>query len=101
MNVIEALKVAENEGKKVRPIGASWFVKYVNDTDEYKRVWGGEANIGYDWLMIDNLLEEWEVVEDENKKLNIDEIENLIDEKIEIVKKEIYEKVNRWIDEIW
>lgn len=65
MNIIEALKIAKEQGKKVRPVGAEWFVKYIEDVDEYYRIWG---NNHFDWLVIDNALEDWEVVPDKKSK---------------------------------
>ena len=65
MNIVDALKIAKEQGKKVRPVGAEWFVKYVEDVDEYYRIWG---NNHFDWLVIDNALEDWEVVPDKKSK---------------------------------
>lgn len=65
MNIVEALKIAKEQGKKVRPVGAEWFVKYIEDVDEYYRIWG---NNHFDWLVIDNALEDWEVVEEKPNK---------------------------------
>ena len=65
MNIVEALKIAKEQGKKVRPVGAEWFVKYIEDVDEYYRIWG---NNYFDWLVIDNALEDWEVVPDKKSK---------------------------------
>lgn len=65
MNIVEALKLAKEQGKKVRPVGAEWFVKYIEDVDEYYRIWG---NNYFDWLVIDNALEDWEVVPDKKSK---------------------------------
>lgn len=28
MNIVEALKIAKEQGKKVRPVGANWYVVY-------------------------------------------------------------------------
>ena len=65
MNIVDALKIAKEQGKKVRPVGAEWFVKYVEDVDEYYRIWG---NNHFDWLVIDNALEDWEVVKEKTSK---------------------------------
>lgn len=65
MNIVEALKIAKEQGKKVRPVGAEWFVKYIEDVDEHYRIWG---NNHFDWLVIDNALEDWEVVPDKKSK---------------------------------
>lgn len=65
MNIVEAFKIAKEQGKKVRPVGAEWFVKYIEDVDEYYRIWG---NNNFDWLVIDNALEDWEVVEEKPNK---------------------------------
>ena len=65
MNIVEALKLAKEQGKKVRPVGAEWFVKYIEDVDEYYRIWG---NNHFDWLVIDNALEDWEVVKEKTSK---------------------------------
>lgn len=65
MNIVEALKIAKEQGKKVGPVGAEWFVKYIEDVDEYYRIWG---NNHFDWLVIDNALEDWEVVPDKKSK---------------------------------
>ena len=65
MNIVEALKIAKEQGKKVRPVGAEWFVKYIEDVDEYYRIWG---NNHFDWLVIDNALEDWEVVKEKPSK---------------------------------
>lgn len=65
MNIVEALKIAKEQRKKVRPVGANWFVKYVEDVDEYYRIWGDSH---FDWLVIDNALEDWEVVKEKPSK---------------------------------
>lgn len=65
MNIVEALTLAKEQGKKVRPVGAEWFVKYVEDVDEYYRIWGDSH---FDWLVIDNALEDWEVVKEKTSK---------------------------------
>lgn len=65
MNIAEALKIAKEQGKKVRPVGAEWFVKYIEDVDEHYRIWG---NNHFDWLVIDNALEDWEVVKEKPNK---------------------------------
>lgn len=65
MNIVEALKIAKEQGKKVRPVGAEWFVKYIEDVDEHYRIWG---NNHFDWLVIDNALEDWEVVKEKPSK---------------------------------
>ena len=65
MNIVEALKIAKEQGKRVRPVGAEWFVKYIEDVDEHYRIWG---NNHFDWLVIDNALEDWEVVKEKPSK---------------------------------
>lgn len=65
MNIVEALKLAKEQGKKVRPVGAEWFVKYIEDVDEHYRIWG---NNHFDWLVIDNALEDWEIVREKPSK---------------------------------
>lgn len=65
MNIVEALKIAKEQRKKVRPVGAEWFVKYIEDVDEHYRIWG---NNHFDWLVIDNALEDWEVVKEKPSK---------------------------------
>lgn len=65
MNIVEALTLAKEQGKKVRPVGAEWFVKYAEDVDEYYRIWGDSH---FDWLVIDNALEDWEVVKEKTSK---------------------------------
>ena len=65
MNIVEVLTLAKEQGKKVRPVGAEWFVKYVEDVDEYYRIWGDSH---FDWLVIDNALEDWEVVKEKTSK---------------------------------
>ncbi|WP_300449366.1 hypothetical protein [Fusobacterium sp.] len=104
MNITEALTLAKEKGKKVRPINEEWYVFYKKDDYTLGYFSKGEefrSDRDFDLAYIKDILSDWEVVEENIEKSDMKKVEELIDEKIEIAKKEIYEKVNRWIDEIW
>ena len=67
MNIIEALKIAKEQGKKVRPVGAEWFVEYDNEINTYVKKWR-DSGIGSTILTIKNTLEDWEVVKEKPSK---------------------------------
>ena len=67
MNIIEALKIAKEQGKRVRPVGAEWFVEYDNEINTYVKKWR-DSGIGSTILTIKNTLADWEVVKEKPSK---------------------------------
>ena len=99
MKIDEALKEMRS-GKRIRR--ADWKKEiyiYADKNGEFKTCLGDTLV-----LNVFNIYEEWEVCDsdkDSEETYIMDKVEKLIDEKIEISKKEIYKKVNDWIDQIW
>lgn len=69
MNIAEALKIAKEQGKKVRPIGAKYqYVMYKNRKGFIKKDMATDKMICFYWkVAIEDAMSDWEVV---NEKLS-------------------------------
>ena len=71
MNIIEALKIAKAQGKKVRPVGVNWFVVYEKTYFFSGFVTKNESLTmkgKYDLAIIEEILMDWEVVKEKPSK---------------------------------
>ena len=67
MNIVEALKIAKEQGKKVRPVGANWYVVYKSDF--IKTNIATDEAISFYWVIaIEDAMSDWEVVEEKTSK---------------------------------
>lgn len=67
MNIVEALKIAKEQGKKVRPVGEDWFVEFDKETNIHIKKWR-DSDIGSTILSISKTLADWEVVKEKPSK---------------------------------
>lgn len=67
MNIVEALKIAKEQGRKVRPVGEDWFVKFDKEANIHIKKWR-DSDIGSTILTIKHTLEDWEVVKEKPSK---------------------------------
>ena len=67
MNIVEALKVAKEQRKKVRPVGANWYVVYKSDFIK-KDIVTDEAICFYWCIAIEDAMSDWEVVKEKPNK---------------------------------
>lgn len=70
MNIVEALKIAKEQGKKVRPIGAKYqYVMYKNRKGFIKKDMATDKMICFYWkVAIEDAMSDWEVVEEKPSK---------------------------------
>ncbi|QQQ87434.1 hypothetical protein JHD53_04975 [Peptacetobacter hiranonis] len=70
MNIAEALKIAKEQGKKVRPIGAKYqYVMYKNRKGFIKKDMATDKMICFYWkVAIEDAMSDWEVVPDKKSK---------------------------------
>ena len=67
MNIVEALKVAKEQRKKVRPVGANWYVVYKSDFIK-KDIATDEAIMFYWCIAIEDAMSDWEVINEKPSK---------------------------------
>ena len=67
MNIVEALKIAKEQGKKVRPVGEDWFVKFDKEANTHIKKWR-DSDIDSTILTIKHTLADWEVVKEKPNK---------------------------------
>lgn len=67
MNIVEALKIAKEQGKKVRPVGEDWFVEFDKETNIHIKKWR-DSDIGSTILSISKTLADWEVIKEKPSK---------------------------------
>lgn len=67
MNIVEALKIAKEQGKKVRPVGEDWFVEFDKETKIHIKKWR-DSDIGSTILSISKTLADWEVIKEKPSK---------------------------------
>ena len=67
MNIVEALKIAKEQGKKVRPVGVNWYVVYKSDFIK-KNIVTDEAICFYWCIAIEDAMLDWEVVKEKPSK---------------------------------
>lgn len=67
MNIAEALKIAKEQGKKVRPVGVNWYVVYKSDFIK-KNIVTDEAICFYWCIAIEDATLDWEVVKEKTSK---------------------------------
>lgn len=69
MNIIEALTLAKEKGKKVRPVGEHQCVSFKEDVMYFINL---ETNVvipnGLTYFTLDDILSDWEIVEDKEKE---------------------------------
>lgn len=70
MNIAEALKIAKEQGKKVRPIGAKYqYVMYKNRKGFIKKDMATDKMICFYWkVAIEDAMSDWEVVKEKPSK---------------------------------
>ena len=70
MNIVEALKLAKEQGKKVRPIGAKYqYVMYKNRKGFIKKDMATDKMICFYWkVAIEDAMSDWEVVNEKTSK---------------------------------
>ena len=68
MNIVEALKLAKEQGKKVRPVGRGCqVIKYKNGSFfKYYKISNG--SYVYCWVPTEDILADWEVVKEKPSK---------------------------------
>lgn len=68
MNIVEALKIAKEQGKKVRPVGRGCqVIKYKNGSFfKYYKISNG--SYVYCWVPTEDILADWEVVKEKPSK---------------------------------
>lgn len=68
MNIVEALKIAKEQGKKVRPVGRGCqVIKYKNGSFfKYYKISNG--SYVYYWVPTEDILADWEVVKEKPSK---------------------------------
>lgn len=68
MNIVEALKIAKEQGKKVRPVGRGCqVIKYKNGSFfKYYKISNG--SYVYCWVPTEDILADWEVVNEKPSK---------------------------------
>lgn len=68
MNIVEALKIAKEQGKKVRPVGRGCqVIKYKNGSFfKYYKISNG--SYVYCWVPTEDVLADWEVVREKPSK---------------------------------
>lgn len=76
MNIVEALKLAKEQGKKVRPIGEDWFVEFNKKANTYikKRK---DSDIGTTALTIRHTLKDWKFVWEKPSKQTQHKIDSM------------------------
>ena len=64
MNIVEALKIAKEQGKKVRPVGAEYqYIMYKKRKGFIKKDITTNKSISFYWnVAIEDVLSDWEVV---------------------------------------
>lgn len=67
MNIVEALKIAKEQGKKVRPVGEDWFVEFDKETNIHIKKWR-DSDMGSTILSISKTLADWEVIKEKPSK---------------------------------
>lgn len=67
MNIVEALKIAKEQRKKVRPVGANWYVVYKSDFIK-KDIATDEAIMFYWCIAIEDAMSDWEVIKEKPSK---------------------------------
>lgn len=67
MNIVEALNIAKEQGKKVRPVGEDWFVEFDKETNIHIKKWR-DSDIGSTILSISKTLADWEVIKEKPSK---------------------------------
>ena len=67
MNIVEALKIAKEQGKKVRPVGEDWFVEFNKKANTHIKKWR-DSDIGSTILSISKTLADWEVIKEKPSK---------------------------------
>lgn len=70
MNIVEALKIAKEQGKRVRPIGAKYqYVMYKNRKGFIKKDMATDKMICFYWkVAIEDAMSDWEVVKEKPSK---------------------------------
>ena len=70
MNIVEALKIAKEQGKGVRPIGAKYqYVMYKNRKGFIKKDMATDKMICFYWkVAIEDAMSDWEVVKEKPSK---------------------------------
>lgn len=70
MNIAEALKIAKEQGKKVRPIGAKYqYVMYKNRKGFIKKDMATDKMICFYWkVAIEDAMSDWEVIKEKPSK---------------------------------
>ena len=68
MNIVEALKIAKEQGKKVRPVGRGCqVIKYKNGSFfKYYKISNG--SYVYCWVPTEDVLADWEVIKEKPSK---------------------------------
>lgn len=67
MNIVEALKIAKEQGKKVRPVGANWYVVYKSVF--IKTNIATDEAISFYWVIaIEDAMSDWKVVKEKPSK---------------------------------
>lgn len=67
MNIVEALKIAKEQGRKVRPVGEDWFVEFNKKANTHIKK-ENDSDIGTTALTIRHTLKDWEVVKEKPSK---------------------------------
>lgn len=68
MNIVEALKLAKEQGKKVRPKNQNtWFIKYENGKFMQYNTYFKRCDM-YCYVTTEYILEDWEVVKEKPNK---------------------------------
>lgn len=79
MNIAEALKIAKEQGKKVRPTGAKYqYVMYKNRKGFIKKDMATDKMICFYWkVAIEDAMSDWEVVEEKPSKQTQHKIDSM------------------------
>lgn len=67
MNIIEALTLAKEHGRKVKPVGEDWFVEFNKKANTHIKK-ENDSDIGTTALTIRHTLKDWEVVKEKPSK---------------------------------
>lgn len=68
MNIVEALKIAKEQGKKVRPKNQNtWFIKYENGKFMQYNTYFKRCDM-YCYVTTEYILKDWEVVKEKSSK---------------------------------
>lgn len=77
MNIVEALKIAKEQGKKVRPKNQNtWFIKYENGKFMQYNTYFKRCDM-YCYVTTEYILEDWKVVEEKTSKQTQHKIDSM------------------------